>query len=86
MKIPSVPTVKIIDSDGNLNSVWVSFFQNLVTQMILNLSDSGYVVPFVPNDFVLQLNNTDNIGKILYNTTTSRMMINNAGTFENIQT
>jgi hypothetical protein len=85
MRIPNVPQAQLSMPDGGINTIWASFFQNLITQMRLNLSDEGYVVPFKTDDEILQLNNTDNVGKILYNTTTQRMMINNSGTFENIQ-
>lgn len=84
MKIPNIPNTNIIDDSKMLSQVWLAFFQNLITQIRLNLSDSGYIVPFLDDSQITALSNTDNIGKIVYNTTTQRMMINNSGTFQNI--
>lgn len=86
MRIPNVPIDKIVNDDGRITNTWSAFFQNLMTQMRLNLSDDGFTPPFVTAVEVLQLNTVDNVGRIVYNTTTSRMMINNSGTFENILT
>jgi hypothetical protein len=84
MIIPNVPVDKLVDENGNVSNIWGSFFQNLITQMRLNLSDEGYVVPAISDDKIAQLNNSNNKMKIIYNTTTSRMMINNSGVFQNI--
>ena len=86
MRIPNVPIEKLVHSDGGISPTWAAYFQNLMTQLRLNLSDEGYVVPFLEASEIAQIDNADNIGKILYNTTTARMMINNSGTFENILT
>jgi hypothetical protein len=86
MRIPNVPIDRIVTNDGGISPTWAAFFQNLMTQMRLNLSDEGYVVPFLDSAEIAQIDNAENIGKILYNTTTARMMINNSGTFENILT
>ena len=84
MRIPNVPNVNIINSDKGLSHTWLSFFQNLITQMRLNLSDAGYVVPFLEDSQITDLGTSETIGRIIYNTTTQRMMINNSGTFQNI--
>jgi hypothetical protein len=84
MKIPNVPNVNIINEDKGLSHTWMAFFQNLITQMRLNLSDAGYIVPFLDDTQITALSTTDNVGRIVYNTTTQRMMINNSGTFQNI--
>ncbi len=86
MRIPNVPIERLANEGGGISSTWAAFFQNLMTQMRLNLSDEGYVVPFLDSAEIAQIDNAENIGKILYNTTTARMMINNSGTFENILT
>lgn len=86
MRIPNVPIDKLSSTDGRISPTWAAYFQNLMTQMRLNLSDEGYVAPSLTSAEISQINNTDNVGKILYNTTTQRMMINNSGTFENILT
>jgi hypothetical protein len=85
MKIPNVPVDNITDSEGKITDAWSSFFQNLITQMTLNLSDEGYRVPYLTDDQITQLNTAKSENTIVYNTTTQRMMINNSGTYENIQ-
>jgi len=84
MKIPNVPNTNIIDSNKGMSLTWLAFFQNLITQMRLNLSDAGYVVPFLTDSEITDLSTTDNVGRIVYNTTTERMMVNNSGTFQNV--
>lgn len=86
MIIPNVPIERLSKQNGVITDQWSAFLQNLITNLRINLSDDGYVVPFRTNDEILQLNTTDNVGRILYNTTTERMMINNTGTFEEIET
>jgi hypothetical protein len=85
MKIPNVPSENIVDSSGKITNVWQSFFQNLVTQLSVNLNDEGYVNPSLTDAQILELNTPESINRIVYNTTTQRTMINNSGTFENIQ-
>jgi hypothetical protein len=84
MKIPEVPLDKIVNVDGTLNETWLSFFQNLITQLSINVNDEGYKFPELTEDEILQLNTPSNANKIVYNITTNKMMLNNAGTFENI--
>jgi hypothetical protein len=84
MKIPEVPLDKIVNVDGTLNDTWLSFFQNLITQLSINVNDEGYKFPELTEDEILQLNTPSNANKIVYNITTNKMMLNNAGTFENI--
>jgi len=84
MKIPEVPLDKIVNVDGTLNETWLSFFQNLITQLSINVNDEGYKFPELTEDKILQLNTPNNANKIVYNITTNKMMLNNAGTFENI--
>lgn len=84
MKIPEVPLDKIVNVDGTLNNTWLSFFQNLITQLSINVNDEGYKFPELTEDEILQLNTPSNANKIVYNITTNKMMLNNAGTFENI--
>jgi len=84
MKIPEVPLDKIVNVDGTLNDTWLSFFQNLITQLSINVNDEGYKFPELTEDKILQLNTPNNANKIVYNITTNKMMLNNAGTFENI--
>ena len=84
MKIPEVPLDKIVNVDGTINDTWLSFFQNLITQLSINVNDEGYKFPELTEDEILQLNTPNNANKIVYNITTNKMMLNNAGTFENI--
>lgn len=84
MNIPNVPMSKIVDSNGTMSQDWCSFFQNLITQLRLNVSNEGYVFPSLTAAQVTDLNNNGSKARILFNATTNRMMVNNAGTFQNI--
>lgn len=86
MRTPNVPNANFLQGQNMISQVWLSFFQNLITQLRINFNDSGYKFPFLDDASIAQLTGDENIGKIVYNSTTQRMMVNNSGTFVNILT
>lgn len=92
MNIPTLFNTKMVDSQGYLNPDWYNLFQQLFTQMQLNLSNNGYQLPqqSAANISNIQASfaNTPNpslyYGDILYNTTNDTAMVNIAGTFKTI--
>jgi hypothetical protein len=87
MNVPSVPNDrKVVDENGNLTEVWASFFSNLITQLNDNLSDEGYVLPSQNSANIAILSTDGNKSRILWNSDTEKAMVNNDGTFAEIDT
>lgn len=86
MRIPNVPKDRMVDENGFVTDHWNAFFSNLVAQLSANLSDEGYVLPSQSDANILLLNTVENKSRVLYNATTEKAMVNNDGTFKEIQT
>jgi len=87
MIIPNIPNDrKIVDDNGMITEVWASFFSNLITQLSQNLSDEGYVLPSQSAANIATLSTNDNKSRIIWNIDTEKAMVNNDGTFKEIQT
>lgn len=84
MNIPNLPLEPFMLKDGENNPTWKFWFEQLITTLQNNLSNEGYVIPSLTQDDINLLNTSQNIGRIIYNSTTSRMMQNLSGTFVNI--
>lgn len=76
MKIISVPNTPLTNKNGEVNSDWRVFFNQLVQQLQLYLSDERYISPQPPPDRISALNRENNKGGILYNKDTNTGMIN----------
>lgn len=87
MNIPNLPTGNIVDENGALTSVWLTFFQNLISTLQLNASDNGLVAPMqtAANIAVIQNNTMPNpsggspiytcaYGTSVYNVTANSIM------------
>ena len=87
MNIPSFPASlpKFVDKNLNLHTIANSFFTTLMTVLQQNLSDQGYVIPMQDSATLAQLA-AQGIGKIIFNSDTQKMNINNNGTFQEIYT
>ncbi len=86
MNIPGFLEGRVVDKDGFFTPVWREIMRQVLTQLQINFSDEGYLLPQQPTANVVQLNTTKSLGAILYNTDTDKGMINIAGTFKEIVT
>lgn len=86
MNIPNLPREKITLPDGSLHPTWQNFFTQLVTEMQNKVSEEGFVIPSINATQFPVLDNSNNISRIIYNSNTSQMMINNSGTYKAIMT
>ncbi len=85
MKFPTpLVGMQLVDKDGKLTSEGVHFFSLLLQPLQTNLSDEGVIVPTQPNENILKLNTSQSVGRIIFNTTTNRLMMNNNGTYQNV--
>jgi hypothetical protein len=80
MTITSVLNEKLVDDNGYMSSAWLNMFTQWQLFLQNQLADSGYVMPQLTNTQIAALDLTQNIGAILYNTTTNQLMVNINGT------
>lgn len=85
MMIPNFFNGRFVDERGYLLPEWQNFFQQLITQLQLNLSDEGYKLPQLPTATIAKIDNAASTGAILYDNTTDEAKVNIAGTFRVIQ-
>lgn len=87
MNLSGVPTEPIAQKTFNVNDTWYNWFSNLLSQMQEDLSDEGYVIPGLTQEQLDMLETKDGQRqKIVYNSTTEKMNLNNTGLFEEIAT
>lgn len=89
MNIPLIGTLKhpIADSAGNINDGWHRVFMQLFSQLQQHLSDGGYLFPAQTTDTINSLLNTsEHAAKIIYDSTTKSMKLNNENEFKEIYT
>lgn len=86
MKIPNFIDTQVIDKDGRLTPTWKQILSQLFTELQLNLSDEGIIMPQQTTANISQLNISKYIGGLVYNIDTDKAMANIAGTYKNIIT
>jgi len=86
MKIPNFIDTQVINKDGYLTPSWKQILAQLFTELQLNLSDEGIIMPQQTTANITQLNISKYIGGLVYNSDTDKGMINIAGTYKNIIT
>jgi hypothetical protein len=93
MNIPNYFTSRFVDDKGYMTPEYQNFFQQLITQMQLNLSNEGFQLPqqsttninHILSGFNSSTNPSAYYGDVLYDSTTDEAKINIAGTFKVIQ-
>lgn len=87
MNIPSFDLTHIANPDGTVHPKAQIFFDQLISFMQKNFSSEGYKLPQQPTTIITDFLNTPlSIGGYLYNSTTGKGMINEAGTYKTITT
>lgn len=85
MNIPSTyPNMKIVNEDGTMHENFLNFLTQLLAPLQQNLSNEGYTIPSLTQTQINTITGTNTIQRIIYNSTTGKMMINNNGTFQTI--
>jgi len=79
--IPTLPQGQVVDEKGVLLPNWKSFFVQLINELNNGLSNEGYRVPQQPTTTINQLNTSESIGALLYDSTTNQLKVNIDGTF-----
>lgn len=85
MNIPSMfPNMKIVNQDGSMHDNFMGFLTQLIAPLQKNLSNEGYTIPSLTQDQINTISGANSLQRIIYNSTTGKMMINNNGTFQTI--
>ena len=85
MKIPTIhPSIKVANPDGTVHEDFMRMLVQLLAPLQSNLSDEGYTLPSLTSPQVTQLNTSQSVGRIIFNSTTGKAMINNNGTYQTI--
>jgi hypothetical protein len=84
MIIPSLFKIKVADKDGNIHPDFMNFLTQLIAPLQNNFSNEGFTMPALTNAQILQIAGAQTQQRIIYNTDTSKMMLNNNGTFQTI--
>ena len=86
MNIPNFINTKIVNENGELTETWRDVITQLFTQLQLNVSDEGFMIPNQPTANVSALGGTDSNGAMLYDSDKNLFKGNVNGTFKQIIT
>jgi hypothetical protein len=84
MNIPTLQKFKASNPDGTMHQDLQNFLVQLVSQLQTNLSNEGFTMPPLNSTQITQISGSPTIQRIVYNSTTQKMMLNNNGTFQTI--
>lgn len=86
MNIPNFQNSKVVDEKGMLTAEWANIFQQLFTELQINVSNEGYKVPQQTTTTISTLNNTNSTSALIYDSTLDELKVNLNGVFKTIQT
>lgn len=84
MNIPSFVNTRIVDENGILTPEWANIFNQIITELQLNLSNEGYVLPQLATTDIAKLTGTQSIGSMVYDSTTPAMKVNINGVWKTV--
>lgn len=71
---------------GKLTDAWKTYFEQLDSVLTTVITKEGIALPPQDATTITILNTTQSIGRMLFNTTTSKEMVNETGTFRTVTT
>lgn len=90
MNIPNLPDAgtPIIENIkvGLMHPLWYNFFAQLLKEMQTNVSNEGYIMPLQDSGSITKLETAGSTGRILYDTDSGLMKLNNGSGFKEILT
>lgn len=72
MKIPNIIDRPISDKEGNLTSEWKQLLTELITQLQLNVSDEGFIIPRQSSANITSISTSKSVGAIVYDSDTNQ--------------
>lgn len=85
MNVPNFLNEKVVDQNGNWTDPWRIVISQLLSQLKLNFSDQGFLLPPQKTSFIAGLTNAPN-GTIIYDSDISKGKIKENGVFKTITT
>jgi hypothetical protein len=85
MKIPNLVNEQFVDKEGHLTDTWRMILTQLFTQLQINASDEGLVMPSQKTSDIADLD-LDKHGAMVYDKNTNQAKVNINGTFKVIST
>lgn len=83
MKIPNFANDRFVQENGNMTTVWANIINQLITELQLNLSNEGYVLPQLTTTQISELTDADKSkGAMVYDSTTNEFKVNINGTWK----
>ena len=83
MDIPSYIPMKVVDEQGMLTPEWANLFNQLISQLQLNLGNEGYVLPELTTAQIADLTNIDKSkGAMVYDSVLNEFKVNINGTWK----
>jgi hypothetical protein len=82
MDIPSYIPMRVIDDNGYLTPEWSNLFNQLISQLQLNLGNEGFVLPQLTTTQISELTDTaKSKGALVYDSVTNQVKANLNGTW-----
>ena len=83
MKIPNFANDRFVDANGSMTTVWANIINQLITELQLNLSNEGYVLPQLTTTQINDLTDVNKSkGAMVYDETTNEFKVNINGTWK----
>ncbi len=76
--------MQLVDKNGKLTAEGVHLLSLLIQPLQQNLSNEGIILPSQNSANITTLNTATSVGRIIFNSTTGKVMINNSGTYQNV--
>jgi archaellum component FlaG (FlaF/FlaG flagellin family) len=69
-----------------MHDSWHRFFSQMTSSLQDNVSEEGFVVAAQPKENIDVLNTPKSMGRVIFNSSTNKMSVNNSGTYKEIYT
>lgn len=86
MHINQLPSEKLVDENGHINSVWRDFFSRMVSNFQIHLSNDGYLFPTISNADDVITNNEKYKSLTFYDESRNKLIVNENGILKKIET
>lgn len=86
MKIPNFANDKFVNENGIMTTTWANIINQLITELQINLSNEGYVLPGLTTTQINDLTDVNKSkGAMVYDETTNEFKVNINGTWKVVQ-
>lgn len=86
ISIPNFATNQFVDKDGYLLPEWAFILNQLLVELQNNYNNEGLKLPQQPTVNINDLTDPSTAASMIYDTTTSKMKVNEAGVWKTVVT